>query len=84
MKYNSPKILTIVVLSFAILIAIFLSGFLYFVEAIAQNKSNQIIVDNFEKPRGKNGIGSDFGVFSDNENLGSCYLFFFQNRKEGV
>lgn len=50
----------------------------------AQDQSDKIIIDNFEKPGKQNCRGGDFGAFSDPKSLGHCYLFFFQNKEKDV
>ncbi|OGW12626.1 MAG: hypothetical protein A3G93_13305 [Nitrospinae bacterium RIFCSPLOWO2_12_FULL_45_22] len=48
----------------------------------AQPISDKILVDNFEKPGKHNSLGHDFGAFSDQKNLGHCYLFFSQDKQK--
>jgi hypothetical protein len=42
------------------------------------------MVDNFEKPGNRNSLGGSFGAFADKDGLGSCYLFFIQNKQKDV
>lgn len=55
-----------------------------YVEVGAQDQSNKITVDNFEKPGKKNSRGGEFGAFADPKSLGHCYLFFVQNKEDNV
>jgi hypothetical protein len=50
----------------------------------AQAQSDKIIVDNFESPGKQNFLGGDLGAFSDPKILGSCYLFFLENKQKDV
>ena len=67
-----------------LIIYICLSVFFNYAEVGAQDQSNKVIVDNFEKPGKQNCRKGDFGAFSDLKSLGHCYLFFFQNKEKDV
>jgi hypothetical protein len=68
-------------------ISIWISLLLLFswcIGAGAQDQTNKIIVDDFEKPGKRNSRGGDFGAFADDKSLGHCYLFFFQNKEDNA
>jgi hypothetical protein len=67
-----------------LIVGICVSGVFSYVEAGAQDQTDKIIVDDFEKPGKQNCRGGDFGAFSDPKSLGHCYLFFVQNKENNV
>ena len=70
--------------SVKLIIYICLSVFFNYAEVGAQDQSNKVMVDNFEKPGKQNCRKGDFGAFSDPKSLGYCYLFFVQNKENNV
>lgn len=77
-NFNNGKIIKIMKMLFLLCIYLFL--LLNPQDAAAQSQVSKILVDNFEKPGKVNTIGGDFGAFSDSKSLGSCYLFFIENK----
>lgn len=69
---------------FITIIIAFLFLFHDYSKSFAQDQLSKIMVDDFEIPGSRNSLGGGFGAFADKEGLGSCYLFFIQNRQRDI